>query len=131
MALGAHFLVPDDRLTPAKAGGLGVAFVGLVLAFAEGLLAPAGGASLLGDTMCLLAGALWAATTLMLKTSRLRDAPPALALLYQLAVSAPLLLLASAALGEGSALRRRRWSWPPSSTRRPAWPGSATSPGSG
>jgi drug/metabolite transporter (DMT)-like permease len=105
VALGVHFLLPDDRLTPAKAAGLGVAFLGLLSAFAEGLAAPAGRATLLGDAMCLLAGALWAATTLMLKGSaRLSAAPPALALLYQLAVSAPLLLLASALLGEGFAV---------------------------
>jgi drug/metabolite transporter (DMT)-like permease len=104
VALGVHFLLPDDRLTPAKAAGLGVAFLGLLLAFAENLAAPAGGAGLLGDAMCLLAGALWAATTLMLKASRLRTAPPALSLLYQLAVSAPLLLLASALLREGFAV---------------------------
>lgn len=105
VALSVHFLLPDDRLTPAKAAGLGVAFLGLLLAFAEGLAAPAaGGAALLGDAMCLLAGALWAATTLMLKASRLRAAPPALALLYQLVVSAPLLLLASVLLGEGFAV---------------------------
>ncbi len=104
VALGVHFLLPDDRLTPAKAAGLGVAFLGLLLAFAEGLVAPPGEASLLGDAMCLLAGALWAATTLMLKASRLRAAPPALSLLYQLVVSAPLLLLASVLLGEGFAV---------------------------
>lgn len=102
VAVGVHVLLPDDRLTPAKAAGLGVAFLGVLLAFAEGFAAPAGyGATLLGDAMCLLAGALWAATTLILKTTRLRTAPPALALLYQLVVSAPLLLLASALLGEG------------------------------
>ena len=104
VALGVHLLLPDDRLTPAKAAGLGVAFLGLVLAFAEGLVAPGGEATLLGDAMCLLAGALWAATTLILKTTRLRAATPALALLYQLVVSAPLLLLASVLLGEGFAL---------------------------
>ena len=104
VALGVHVLLPDDRLTPAKAAGLGVAFLGLVMAFAEGLVAPGGDATLLGDAMCLLAGALWAATTLILKTTRLRAATPALALLYQLVVSAPLLLLASVLLGEGFAL---------------------------
>ncbi len=101
VALGVHFLLPDDRLTPAKAAGLAVAFLGLLLAFAEGFVAPAGAAAALaGDAMCLLAGALWAATTLMLKASRLSAAPPALALLYQLVVSAPLLLFASFLLGE-------------------------------
>jgi drug/metabolite transporter (DMT)-like permease len=101
VAVGVHFLLPDDRLTPAKAAGLGIAFLGVLSAFAEGLAAPAGGtAALLGDALCLLAGASWAATTLILKASRLRAAPPALSLLYQLVVSAPLLLLASALLGE-------------------------------
>jgi drug/metabolite transporter (DMT)-like permease len=101
VAAGVHFLLPDDRLTAAKAAGLGVAFLGLLLAFAEGLVAPAGGAAgLLGDALCLAAGASWAATTLILKGSRLRSAPPALSLLYQLAVSASLLLIASALLGE-------------------------------
>ena len=105
VALGLHLLLPDDKLTPRKAAGLGVAFLGLLLAFAEGLLVPAGGrVSLLGDALCLAAAAFWAATTLMLKASRLRDATPALALLYQLVVSAPLLLLASVLLGEGFTL---------------------------
>ena len=106
VALGAHLLLPDDRLTGAKAAGLGPAFSGLLLAFAEGLVAPGGigGATLLGDAMCLLAGALWAAITLTVKASCLRAAAPALALLYQLVVSAPLLLLASLLLGEGFAV---------------------------
>jgi drug/metabolite transporter (DMT)-like permease len=107
VAIGAHFLLPGDRLTPAKAAGLGVAFGGVVLAFADGLPAPGatgGGASLLGDAMCLLGGALWAAIILMVRATPLRDAPPAFALLCQLAVSAPLLLLASPLLGERPAL---------------------------
>ncbi|MDN3564017.1 DMT family transporter [Paeniroseomonas aquatica] len=100
VALGAHWLIPDDRLTRAKAVGLLVAFGGLVLAFAEGLRAPAGDAALLGDLLCLLGGALWGATTVLVKASRLRASPPVTVLLYQLVVSAPLLLLASWALGE-------------------------------
>jgi drug/metabolite transporter (DMT)-like permease len=100
VALGAHFLVPGDRLTRGKAIGLCVAFGGLVLAFADGLRAPAGPDALLGDLLCLIGGALWAATTVLVKASSLRAAPPALVLQYQLVVSAPLLLLASPLLGE-------------------------------
>jgi drug/metabolite transporter (DMT)-like permease len=100
VALGAHWLIPDDRLTRAKAIGLLVAFGGLVLAFIEGLFAPAGEQALLGDLLCLLAGALWGATTVLVKASALRRAPAMLVLLYQLAISAPLLLLASPLLGE-------------------------------
>jgi drug/metabolite transporter (DMT)-like permease len=104
VALGAHYLLPDDRLTPAKASGLAVAFGGLILAFAEGLRQPAGEDALLGDALCLLGGALWAATTVLVKGSRLRGAPPVLTLQYQLVVSAPLLLLASPLLGEAMAV---------------------------
>jgi len=104
VALGTHWLVPGDRLTRAKALGLCVAFGGLLLAFAEGLRAPAGPDALLGDLLCLVAGALWAATTVLVKASRLRLAPPALVLQYQLVVSAPLLLPASALFGEAWAI---------------------------
>jgi drug/metabolite transporter (DMT)-like permease len=100
VALGAHWLIPEDRLTRAKAGGLLVAFAGLLLAFAEGLRAPAGPDALVGDALCLFGGAMWGATTVLVKASRLRRAPPQSMLLYQLAVSAPLLLLASPLLGE-------------------------------
>ncbi|GGC46265.1 hypothetical protein GCM10011504_25870 [Siccirubricoccus deserti] len=100
VALGAHWLIPEDRLTRAKAGGLLVAFTGLLLAFAEGLQAPAGPDALAGDALCLFGGAMWGATTVLVKASRLRRAPPQSMLLYQLGVSAPLLLLASPLLGE-------------------------------
>ncbi|MBL6454428.1 DMT family transporter [Belnapia sp. T6] len=100
VAIGAHWLIPEDRLTLAKGVGLTVAFGGLVLAFAEGLRGPAGPAALLGDALCLLAGALWGGTTVLVKASPLRAAPPLLVLLYQLALSAPLLLLASLLFGE-------------------------------
>lgn len=105
VALGTHWLVPGDRLTRAKAIGLGVAFGGLVLAFADGLRVPAGPEALLGDLLCLVGGALWAATTVLVKASALRMAPPALVLQYQLVVSAPLLLLASTVLGEAWTIR--------------------------
>jgi drug/metabolite transporter (DMT)-like permease len=100
VALGAHWLLPDDRLSRAKVIGLLVAFGGLVLAFFEGLFAPAGERALLGDMLCLVAGALWGATTVLVKASALRRAPAMLVLLYQLAVSAPLLLIVSPLLGE-------------------------------
>jgi drug/metabolite transporter (DMT)-like permease len=100
VAIGAHWLIPDDRLTRAKAIGLLVAFSGLVLAFLEGLWAPGGEQALLGDLLCVIGGALWGATTVLVKASALRRARPMLVLFYQLAVSAPLLLLASPLLGE-------------------------------
>ena len=104
VAGSAHFLLPGDRLTAARAAGLAVAFSGMMLAFAEGIEAdgrgqPAAG-SLAGDALCLAAGAFWAATTVLVKASRLRSAPAELTLQYQLVVSAALLLPASWLLGE-------------------------------
>ncbi|MCO6415009.1 DMT family transporter [Siccirubricoccus sp. KC 17139] len=100
VAIGAHLLLPEDRLTRAKALGLLVAFAGLVLAFAEGLLVTTGPEALLGDALCLLGGALWGMTTLLVKASRLKRALPQTMLFYQLGLSVPLLLLASPLLGE-------------------------------
>ena len=103
VAIGAHFLIPGDRLTVPKIAGLAAAFVGLALALGEGLT---GGMSpetstLLGDLMCFGSAVGWAFSTLLMRTTRLRYAPAEKTLLYQLVVSAPLLVLASLVIGEG------------------------------
>lgn len=93
-ALGAHLLLPAERLGWRQALGLIIAFAGVAAAFAEGIGAPGG--SVAGDALCLAAGALWGATTVIVKAS------PALArvtasrvLFAQLAYSAPILILAA------------------------------------
>ncbi len=98
-ALGAHFLLPAERLGRRQALGLAIAFAGVAAAFADGLGAPGG--SMAGDALCLAAGALWGATTVLMKAS------PALArlgasrvLFVQLAYSAPILIAAAAVSGE-------------------------------
>jgi drug/metabolite transporter (DMT)-like permease len=97
VAAGAHWLLPDDRLTPARGIGLLLAFGGLLLAFGDKAL---GQASLLGDLLLLTAGLFWGATTVLVKASALRRSVPALVLKYQLVVSAVLLLPASLLFGE-------------------------------
>jgi drug/metabolite transporter (DMT)-like permease len=93
--LGAHFWVAGDRLTSRKLLGLVLAFAGLLLAFAEPLSHSAGAAAMLvGDALCLLGGALWGATIVTIKATRLTRIAPERTLLYQLAVSALLLPLA-------------------------------------
>lgn len=99
VAAGAHFLLPGERLRTSQALGFAAAFCGVALAFA-GALRSAGGITLLGDGLCLIAAAMWAATTLVIKGSRLRTLPPAKTLLYQLGISAAVLPLLSLALGE-------------------------------
>lgn len=86
-ALGAHFFVPGERLTPVRSLGLAAAFAGLVLAFADSLSVPSADA-LMGDAMMLMAAILWAATTIVIKASAVVRAPPEKALIYQLGVTA-------------------------------------------
>jgi drug/metabolite transporter (DMT)-like permease len=84
--IGAHFLL-GERITTKKFLGLALAFAGVGLVFADQLSLPDRRA-LIGDAMCLVAGILWAATTLVIKRSNLTDASAEKTLMYQLAVSA-------------------------------------------
>ncbi|AQW30610.1 DMT family transporter [Ralstonia syzygii subsp. celebesensis] len=100
-ALGLHVFVPGEHLRLRQWAGIGIAFAGMVLAFADGMLHPAAGPSTsLGDALGVLAGVLWSATTLVVRASRLSEAPAAKTLLYQLAVSAVLLLAMAAGTGQ-------------------------------
>jgi drug/metabolite transporter (DMT)-like permease len=90
--LGAHLLVPGDKLTPRKLAGLGLAFGGLLLAFADRLSGGAA-ASLRPDLLGLAAGMLWGFTIVTMKASVLSRIAPERTLLYQLGVSALLLPL--------------------------------------
>ena len=99
VALGAHFFVPGDRLTRNKLVGLAAAFAGLLLAFADRVTLP-DSRVLIGDLLCLGAAFMWGATTIVIKANTLRRAPPASTLLYQLALSAPLMVALSYAFVE-------------------------------
>ncbi len=55
---------------------------------------------LLGDLLIVAGGALWAATTLLVKATSLLKAPPEKALGYQVAVSIPILACAAWITGE-------------------------------
>lgn len=99
VALGAHLFIPGERLRPQQVIGLMAAFAGVVLAFSDGLTMPTW-QQLVGDVMLLLAGLLWAATTVVIKSSRLATVSHNKMLFYQLAVSGLCLPLASILLGE-------------------------------
>ncbi|BDG01728.1 DMT family transporter [Anaeromyxobacter oryzae] len=103
-AIGLHLLVPAERLRRHQWLGIAVAFAGIALAFLGGTAA--GGtmtSRLAGDLLGVLAGAAWGATTVVIRTSALSEAPPAQTLLYQLGVGFVLLL--AVALGSGQAGR--------------------------
>jgi drug/metabolite transporter (DMT)-like permease len=98
VALGAHFLL-DDRLTASRTAGLVLAFAGVVVALGDRAAGVAQG-DWRGDLLCLAAGVMWAATTLILKATPLRAERAERTLLDQLVVSAVLLLAVSLAAGE-------------------------------
>ncbi|HYO85727.1 MAG TPA: DMT family transporter [Dermatophilaceae bacterium] len=93
VALGMPLLLKVERLTRAQMAGLVAAFSGVALAFSEGFTgATAGPQQWLGDTLGVVAALGWGATTLLIRASSLASTPPAKTLLYQLGVSALLLL---------------------------------------
>jgi drug/metabolite transporter (DMT)-like permease len=96
VALGAHFLVPGDRLSLIKLLGLVAAFGGLALVLSGGN----GEAHLAGDLFCVLGAITWGAATLVIKITGLARIGPEKILFYQLAVSALLLTPASLLIGE-------------------------------
>jgi len=98
VALGAHWLVPDERLTLRRSLGVVLAICGVCVAM-SGHISTTGN-QLTGDLLCLAASFLWAAIALMARTTAFSRASPEMQLLYQLGTSAPLLLVASLFFGD-------------------------------
>ncbi|MEB2869069.1 DMT family transporter [Pseudomonas rhizosphaerae] len=102
-ALGLHALLPTERLRPLQWLGIALAFSGIAFAFAGGISwQHLDRRMLLGDAMGLMAGLCWGATTVVVRTSRLSEAPVALTLLYQLIVCVVGLLIIALATGQFS-----------------------------
>ncbi|UVM57370.1 DMT family transporter [Pseudomonas sp. B21-012] len=100
-ALGLHFMLPSERLRPLQWLGILLAFGGIAFAFAGGVsLEHLDGKMLLGDAFGVLAGLAWGATTVVVRASRLSEAPATLTLFYQLAVGFVGLLLIAVASGQ-------------------------------
>jgi drug/metabolite transporter (DMT)-like permease len=98
LALLGHVLIPGERLTRRKGVGLALAFAGVVVAIT--IRGGSGGtASLIGDLCALGAALTWAGIALLAKVSALKTVRPETQLLWQLAVSAPILMLAAFAFG--------------------------------
>ncbi|MEL6683517.1 MAG: DMT family transporter, partial [Pseudomonadota bacterium] len=88
----AHFIMPDDKITFAKALGLALALAGVGLAI---LTRDDGAGSLWGDLAALGAAIGWAVTAMLAKASSLSRVRPEIQLFWQVAVSAPILLVAA------------------------------------
>jgi drug/metabolite transporter (DMT)-like permease len=98
VAFGSYQFL-GERLRASQWGGLALSFIGVALAIGVPQ-ADVDASVLLGDLMVVGAGALWAATTLVVKATSLLQAPPEKALGYQLAVSVPILGLSAWVSGE-------------------------------
>ena len=114
VALGMPLIARSERLDRWQVLGLSLAFGGVVWAYFEGFVRPtAGPLQWLGDALGIAGALLWGLTTLALRGTRLGQALPEKALLYQLAVSALALALAAVAAGEA---------WPARLTGASLWP---------
>ena len=102
-ALGLHFFVRSERLSALQWGGVAVAFAGIALAFMDGFFTPQ--STWLGDLCGVIAALLWAATTVLIRATRLAQATAAKTLFYQLAVSAAVLPVFSLILKEEGIVR--------------------------
>ncbi|MGD0264986.1 MAG: DMT family transporter [Candidatus Methylomirabilota bacterium] len=87
VALGAHWLLPNEPLTGRKLAGLILAFAGVIITLWDSLGRPTR-LQIAGDLMSMTAGLLWAATSLYLKRVVRSSMTPSQMLFYQLGVSA-------------------------------------------
>jgi len=97
VTVAAHVVVPGERITNIKSIGLLFALIGVALTLGSN---SNGESSLVGDVFCLLAACGWAAIAIIARTTKLQRSCPEMQLLYQLAVSAPILFVAALWAGE-------------------------------
>lgn len=91
VALGAHFLIPGEKLTRWRVLGLLLAVAGVVLALSDQEIAAREDAWI-GDIMALIGAVFWACIALTARTTKMANASPEMQLIYQLAVSAPIMI---------------------------------------
>ena len=98
VALGAYWFL-GERLRASQWAGLALSFAGVALAIGVPQ-ANVDADVLWGDILIVGGAALWAATTLLVKTTALGHAPPEKTLVYQVALSIPILALTASFSGE-------------------------------
>jgi drug/metabolite transporter (DMT)-like permease len=98
--LGLHWFVRGERIGLRHGFGIALAFVGIIVAFAESMWRVTTTDSWVGDLLGVLAAILWAATTVVIRATGLARIDAARVLLYQLVVSAVIVLPLSFLMGE-------------------------------
>lgn len=97
LAIAGHFLMPEDRMNRVKVLGLALAMTGVAVALLDRSDATA---SQLGDLLALASALCWACIALCVKITPLSTVEPTKQLLFQVVVSAPILLTAAFITGE-------------------------------
>jgi drug/metabolite transporter (DMT)-like permease len=104
VAILLAWLTPTERLRWPQLAGMLLAFGAIAQAFWEGFTHPSHTAAasdqLLGDALVLIGAMLWGLTTVVIRTSALRTAPPEKTLAYQLVVAALLAPVAAVSTGQ-------------------------------
>lgn len=97
LAIAAHFLLPGERMHRIKALGLLLAFAGVALALS--VRNSGEQFSLAGDVMAVGASLCWAGIVLCARATAVARLRPEMQLMWQVLVSAPILLGVSVFLG--------------------------------
>ncbi|MEP2031122.1 MAG: DMT family transporter [Paracoccaceae bacterium] len=97
LALGAHLLLPGERMTGLRFIGLGFAMGGVIFALAN---RDGAEVSWLGDIAALGAALGWAGVALLVRATPLSTVKPEVQLFWQVAVSAPILFFLAPFMGD-------------------------------
>ncbi|NRB04639.1 MAG: DMT family transporter [Rhodobacteraceae bacterium] len=97
LALASHVLLPGERLNGTRLAGLCLAMVGVAISLTD---RSGGQANLVGDILALVAAMAWAGIALCVRVTPLADVPPEQQLLWNLIISAPILMIAALFFGE-------------------------------
>ncbi|MFK7837789.1 MAG: DMT family transporter [Sulfitobacter sp.] len=96
LSLIAHFVLPGEHLNRLKVTGLVLAMMGVGIALADRV---GGEVSWTGDMPALTSAFCWAAIILCVRITPLSQVPPAQQLMFQVIISAPILLLLAPLFG--------------------------------
>ncbi|MGB7286954.1 MAG: DMT family transporter [Salaquimonas sp.] len=91
VSFAAHWLIPGEVLTPKRLAGLLLAVAGVAIALLRNE-APATDQAFIGDLMALTGSFCWAGIALTARLSNFSKTSPEMQMIYQLIVSAPILL---------------------------------------
>jgi drug/metabolite transporter (DMT)-like permease len=98
-AIAAHWLFPEERLHAGKIAGLAIAFLGVAVGLMDRSSAP-GAQAWIGDLLAIGGAIAWAGIALTMRATTLSECSSEQIMLYQLGVSAFLLLGAAPLFGD-------------------------------